>query len=84
MKMGIKGIWGDLEFLVIFFLRDQLAALPVGFIIKNIGKSSFSKFCKRSIYISLIYSKLSGFCKKAFTGMGIYVNSAAQDILIIH
>lgn len=84
MKMGIKGIWGDLEFLVIFFLRDQPAALPVGFIIKNIGKSPFSKFCERPIYISLIYSKLSGFCRKASIGMGIYVNSAAQDILIIH
>lgn len=52
-RLGRLGVLGHF-----FFLRDQLAALPVGFIIKYIGKSPFSKFCERPIYISLIYSKL--------------------------
>lgn len=69
-----------LELLVII-LFSQLGTLIMEFIFfKKTGKTPIPQFSERPIYISLIYYKFAGVFK-AFTGIGIYVNSEAKDVL---
>lgn len=67
--------------LFVIILSNQLGTLILEFTFeKEAGKILILPFSERPIYISLIYCKPSGI-SKAFTGVGIYVNSEAKDIL---